>query len=135
MEDDVLIDNMLGTSGRLRDVVFNAVEYLNNTEHNGTLDLLRSNMCTLIQETVLEALDIMVRTVDIHCSSNHQLVPLHIQTLLSRMFLCREPRDQIKCEVCAIGSSGSGGGTRVMPLPGCWMRYCIASRRRNQNEF
>ena len=76
MEDDVLINSMLGTSGRLHDVVYNAVEYLNNTEHNGTLDLLRSNMCTLMQETVLEALDIMVRTGDIHCSSNHQLALL-----------------------------------------------------------
>ena len=59
-EDDVLIDGVLETSERLHDVVYNAVEYLNHTEHNGTLDRLRSNMCALMQDTVLEALDIMV---------------------------------------------------------------------------
>ena len=76
----MLIDDMLETSGRLHDVVFNAVEYLNHTEHNGTLDLLRTNMCTLMQEMVLEALDIMVRMGYVHCSLNYQLAPSQIQT-------------------------------------------------------
>ena len=68
VDDDVLINDVLEKSERLHDVVSNAAEYLNNTEHNYTLGLLRNNMCQLMQSTLVEVLDIMVCMSDIQFS-------------------------------------------------------------------